>query len=80
MSYFFPKFVLFAAHKNARNTLIFNALRASLQNADSINRPCYIVLLVFTLWGAMAAAPYPRAQASGGRMKGVCFYGAKTFI
>ena len=28
----------------------------------------------------MAAAPYPRAQASGGRMEGVCLYRAKTFV
>lgn len=63
-----------------RNTLIFSALRALLQNADSINRPYWIVLLVFTGGVAMAAAPYPRAQASGGRMEGVCLYRAKTFI
>ena len=28
----------------------------------------------------MAAAPYPRALASGGRMEGACFYSAKTLI
>lgn len=59
--------------------LKLNTLRALLQTSDSINRPCFIVLLVFTLWVAMAAAPYPRAQASGGRMEGVCLYRAKTF-
>ena len=79
LSYFFPKFVLFAAYKNARNTLIFNAFRALLQKADSINRPCFIVLLVLRGLVVMAAAPYPRAEASGGGMEGVCFYGAKTF-
>lgn len=59
--------------------LIFNVLRALLQNADSINRPCFIVLLVLRGLVVMAAAPYPRAEASGGGMKGVCFYRAKTF-
>ena len=59
--------------------LIFNALRALLQNADSINRPCFIVLLVLRGLVVMAAAPYPRAEASGGGMEGVCFYRTKTF-
>ena len=60
--------------------LIHNTLRALLQVVDSINRPYSIVLLVFTAWVAMAAAPYPRAEASGGSIEGVCLYRAKTFI
>ena len=35
---------------------------------------------MFTGGVALASAPYPRAQASGGRMEGVCLYRAKTFI
>ena len=58
--------------------LIHNTLRAFSQITDSINRPCSIVLLVFTAWGSMAAAPYPRAEASGGSIEGACFYSAKT--
>ena len=27
-----------------------------------------------------AAAPYPRAEASGDSIKGVCFYSVKTFM
>ena len=60
--------------------LTLSTLRASLQMSDSINRPCLIVLLVFTAWGSMAAAPYPRAEASGASIEGACFYSAKTFV
>ena len=60
--------------------LIFNALRASPQTSDSINRPYSIVLLVFTALVVMAAAPYPRAEASGGSIEGACFYSAKTLL
>ena len=70
MSYFFPKFVLFAAHKNAHNTLIFNALRASLQNADSINRPCCIVLLVFTGLGDDGGRPLSASGGERGKHRG----------
>ena len=66
--------------KNARNVLIHNTLRALPQIADSINRPYLIVLLVFTGWVVMAAAPYPRAEASGGSIEGACFYSVKTFV
>ena len=60
--------------------LIHNTLRALLQIADSINRPYLIVLLVFTGEVVRAAAPYPRAEASGASIEGACFYSAKTFI
>lgn len=63
MSYFFPKFVLFEVHENARNVLKPNALRALLQDADSINRPYCIVLLVFTWLGDDGGRPL---SASGG--------------
>ena len=58
--------------------LIHNTLRALLQIADSINRPYLIALLVYTGGVVMAAAPYPRAEASGGSIEGACFYSAKT--
>ena len=58
--------------------LIHNTLRALLQIADSINRPYLIVLLVFTGEVVRAAAPYPRAAASGDSIEGACFYRAKT--
>ena len=58
--------------------LIHNTLRALLQIADSINRPYLIVLLVFTGEVVRAAAPYPRAEASGDSIEGACFYSAKT--
>lgn len=60
--------------------LIHNTLRALLQVADSINRPYLIVLLVFTGEMVRAAAPYPRAQASGDSIEGACFYSAKTLV
>lgn len=60
--------------------LIHNTLRALLQIVDSINRPYLIVLLVFTGEMVRAAAPYPRAEASGVSIEGACFYSAKTFI
>lgn len=58
--------------------LIHNTLRALLQNTDSINRPYLIVLLVLTGEVVRAAAPYPRAEASGDSIEGACFYGVKT--
>ena len=60
--------------------LKLNTLRALPQDSDSINRPCLIVLLVFTCEMAKAAAPYPRACASGRSIDGHAFYRAKTFI
>lgn len=70
LSYFFPKFVLFGVHKNARNALEINAFRALSQNADSINRPCYIVLLVFTLCGDDGGRPLSVSGSERGKHKG----------
>ena len=57
-----------------------STLRALPQNSDSINRPYSIVLLVFRGRVVMAAAPYPRAEASGDSIEGVCLYRAKTLV
>ena len=70
MSYFFPKFVLFEVHENARNALKPNALRALLQNADSINRPCCIVLLVFTGLGDDGGRPLSASGGERGKHRG----------